>query len=195
MPVFRRQGRGTLINVGSVLSEVGQAFVPAYCISKFGLRGLSETLRSEVADAPGIDVCTLLPYTVDTPHFQEGGTVIGRRAFALPPIQSPERVARAIVDLAMRPRRERYVPRYLPAGLAVHWLLPRTSERLLRHAIDTFHLRGRESRTDGNLFAPQLTPATTRGWRRPLVTTPAFVRWAIRDLGRMGRDWWRGRGL
>lgn len=47
MPVFRTQRHGTLINVGSVLSEVGQAFVPAYAISKFGLRGLSEALRSD----------------------------------------------------------------------------------------------------------------------------------------------------
>src|SRR5688572_30839801 len=29
-PIFRRQGRGTLINVGSVLSDVGNPFVPSY---------------------------------------------------------------------------------------------------------------------------------------------------------------------
>jgi hypothetical protein len=41
IPVFRQQRTGTLINVGSVLSQVGQAFVPSYVISKFGLQGLT----------------------------------------------------------------------------------------------------------------------------------------------------------
>src|SRR5690606_38778192 len=70
LPVFRAQGSGVMVNVGSVLSQVGQPFVPSYTISKFGLRGLSEVLRVELADEPAIQVCTLLPYAVDTPHFQ-----------------------------------------------------------------------------------------------------------------------------
>src|SRR5690606_18472927 len=40
LPILRRQGRGTLINVGSILSKVGQPYVPSYVVSKFGLRGL-----------------------------------------------------------------------------------------------------------------------------------------------------------
>ena len=195
MPVFRRQGHGILINVGSVLSQVGQAFVPAYAISKFGLRGLSEALRSDVADAPRIHVCTVLPYAVDTPHFEEGGNVVGRRPYAMPPVQPPERVARAIVQVAVKPRRERYVPRYVPAGLAMHWLWPRTTERLLRHALLTFHMIGRQPVTNGSLFVARQNRGTIRGSRRPIVGRVKFVGWLAQDLGRMGRAWWRGRGL
>jgi short-subunit dehydrogenase len=194
MPVFRRQGHGVMINVGSVLSQVGQAFVPAYAISKFGLRGLSEALRSDIADAPGIHVCTVLPYAVDTPHFEEGGNVVGRRPYALPPVQPPERVARAIVQVAAKPRRERYVPRYMPAGLALHWLSPRIAERLLRHALQRFHLSGHQPSTDGGLFVASGRPGSIRGSRRPLVGRVAFAAWALQDLGKMGRTWWRGRG-
>jgi NAD(P)-dependent dehydrogenase (short-subunit alcohol dehydrogenase family) len=113
IPVFRRQGRGTLINVGSLLSQIGQAFVPSYVISKFGLQGLTETLRTEFADDEEIHVCTVLPYATDTPHFQDAGNQIGRRAHAMPFVQDPERVAAAIVDVVARPRRQRYVPRYV----------------------------------------------------------------------------------
>jgi NAD(P)-dependent dehydrogenase (short-subunit alcohol dehydrogenase family) len=193
MPVFRQQGHGTLINVGSVLSQVGQAFVPAYAISKFGLRGLSEALRSDVADAPRIHVCTVLPYAVDTPHFEEAANVIGRRTYALQPVQTPERVARAIVEVAAKPRRERYVPRYVPLGLAMHWLWPRPMERLLRHALRTFHLVGVQPPTHGNLFAPSDKPATTHGSRRPVVSRVAFAAWVVLELGRMGHGWLRGR--
>ncbi|HEY6726238.1 MAG TPA: SDR family NAD(P)-dependent oxidoreductase [Polyangiaceae bacterium] len=54
LPSFRRQRQGTLINVGSVLSKIGQPFVPSYVISKFGLHGLTETLRAAVADLPEV---------------------------------------------------------------------------------------------------------------------------------------------
>jgi hypothetical protein len=54
---------------------------------------------------------TLLPYAVDTPHFQVGANFVGRKPHAMPPVRSPEDVGRALVDLAQRPRRELHVPR------------------------------------------------------------------------------------
>ena len=51
-----------------------------YLISKFGLQGLSAAVRAECADIRPIHICTVMPYAVDTPHFQEGGNAIGRRA-------------------------------------------------------------------------------------------------------------------
>ncbi|HKU43729.1 MAG TPA: SDR family NAD(P)-dependent oxidoreductase, partial [Polyangiales bacterium] len=70
IPVFRRQRRGVLINVGSILSKIGQPFVPSYTISKFGLHGLTEVLRTEFADDPDIHICGFYPYAVDTQHFE-----------------------------------------------------------------------------------------------------------------------------
>lgn len=55
-----------------MLSLGGQAFAPSYAISKFGLRGLSEALRADVADVRDIQVCTVRPYAVDTPDFEAG---------------------------------------------------------------------------------------------------------------------------
>lgn len=192
MPVFYRQRHGVLINVGSVLSHVGQAFVPAYGISKFGLRGLSEALRSDAADYPRIHVCTVIPYAVNTPHFEEGGNVIGRQPHAMPPVQRPEQVAKAIVRMAVRPRRERYVPQYIRPALAFHWLWPRTTERLLRHALQAFHFAGPQPLSDGGLFEPTRRDARMIGERPPLIGRLAFLGWALKDLGKMGLAWWRG---
>jgi hypothetical protein len=193
IPVFRRQGSGTLINIGSVLSQVGQSFVPSYVISKFGLQGLSEALRTEFADDEQIQICTVLPYAVDTPHFQDGGNQIGRRAHALPPIQEPERVAAAIVDVAARPRRQRYVPRYAAMGVALHWLAPQVTERLLHHALQTFHLVSTETATHGNLFAPSAARGAIHGSRRPVIGRWAFGIWVAIDVLRIGRGWLRHR--
>ena len=58
LPVLRRQGYGVMINVGSILSRVGQPFVPSYVISKFAIRGLTEALR---ADSPNCPTFTCAP--------------------------------------------------------------------------------------------------------------------------------------
>jgi NAD(P)-dependent dehydrogenase (short-subunit alcohol dehydrogenase family) len=192
LPVFRRQGVGTFINIGSVLSQVGQTFVPAYVISKFGLRGLSEAVRADVADTPGIQVATVLPYAVDTPHFQDAANATGKQARAMQPVQEPERVARAIVDVARRPRRERFVPRYVVAGLALHWLWPDATERLLRRALSAFHLVGRQPVTEGNLFSPAGTAGSIHGERRPVIGRTLFALWVASELASMTAQWVSG---
>jgi NAD(P)-dependent dehydrogenase (short-subunit alcohol dehydrogenase family) len=178
LPVFRRQQRGVLINIGSVLSEIGQAFVPSYAISKHGVHGLSEALRVAIADQPDIHVCTVFPYAIDTPHFEAAANRIGRAPRALPPMLSPERVAQAVARLAERPRRKRYVPRIATLGLALHAILPRTFERLLLDVLRTWHLSDQPERiSTGNLFAPRPDGATTHGRRPPLIGTAGLLAW------------------
>jgi NAD(P)-dependent dehydrogenase (short-subunit alcohol dehydrogenase family) len=189
LPVFRQQRAGTLINVGSVLSQLGQPFVPTYVVSKFGLRGLSEAVRADVADIPGIQVSTVLPYAVDTPHFQDAANVTGKRAHAMQPVQEPEAVARAIVDVAARPRRQRYVPRYIVAGVALHWLWPDATERVLQHALRSFHLVGRQAPTEGNLFSPVAAEGTVHGVRRPVIGRTLFAFWIAGAIATLSGRW------
>jgi short-subunit dehydrogenase len=186
IPVFRRQNAGTLINVGSVLSEVGQPFVPSYVISKFGLHGLSEAVRTEFAETPAVAVCTVLPYATDTPHFEDGANFTGRQARAMPPAQSPEVVAAAILDLAARPRRQRYVPRYMALGVLLHWMWPEFTERVLRRALQRFHLVGRQAATRGNLSEPVPRRGSVRGSRPPLIGVAGLAVWVAADLLRQG---------
>jgi NAD(P)-dependent dehydrogenase (short-subunit alcohol dehydrogenase family) len=194
LPVFKRQKSGVLINVGSVLSEIGQAFVPSYVISKFALRGVTEAVRVEIADEPDIHACSFLPYTIDTQHFQSGGNAVGREAYALPPVQSPEKVARAIVALAQRPKRQTYVPTFARLGLAVHALFPRTTERLLLHALRKWHFSPDVERSNtGNLYSPAREKGRIHGVRAPRIGTAAFLAWVARDLLRMELDVLRSR--
>ncbi|HYO98236.1 MAG TPA: SDR family NAD(P)-dependent oxidoreductase [Polyangiaceae bacterium] len=186
IPVFRRQRRGVLINVGSILSKIGQAFVPSYVVSKFGVRGLSEALRVELADYPEVHVCTLFPYAVDTQHFQAGANQVGRQALPMQPVQSPERVASALVSLAERPRRERHVPRYAVLGLLWHALTPRTVEQLLLAALRRWHFAEQLERpTVGSLYAPREQRGSVHGSRRPRVSVARFALWASRQLIRI----------
>lgn len=108
LPIFRRQHHGILINIGSVLGENGQTIAPAHVVSTFGLHGLSEALRIEVADEPDIHISTVFPYALDI-----------------------EMVGREVARLVDRPRRMRFVPRRSRLALALHALAPRTTERLV----------------------------------------------------------------
>lgn len=180
LPVFRQQGHGVLINVGSILSKVGQPLVPAYVISKFAVRGLSEALRAELANQPHIQVCTLLPYAIDTPHFQEGANMVGLKAYAMPPVQSPEKVARALADLAERPRRELHVPRMAVLGLALHTLFPQTIERVIFDVVQRWHVGGSQ-RVDaaGNLWQPSSKQLGAHGDRPPQIGMVGLVGWLM----------------
>ena len=208
LPVLKRQRFGVLINVGSILSKIGQPFVPSYVISKFALRGLSEVLRTELADEPDVHVCTILPYAIDTPHFESGANRIGLPARAMAPVQTPEKVAAAIIDLAKHPRREVHVPRVAALGLAVHWLWPRATEVLLLRTLRKWHFAPVPvARGDGNLYEPKVDDPSqgseqgrVHGHRPPRIKAPGLALWvagellrspvqhALRRLRRL-RDW------
>jgi NAD(P)-dependent dehydrogenase (short-subunit alcohol dehydrogenase family) len=179
LPIFKRQHAGVLINVSSVLGKVGQPYVPSYVISKFAIQGLAETLRTAVADQPDIHVCTLLPYSIDTPHFEHGANRVGLDARALPPVQAPEEVARAMLSLAEHPRRELYVPRSARLGVALHGMFPTIGDRILLEVTREWHFGYRsQPSTTGNLFSPaEKNAEQVRGHRPALATFPRILLW------------------
>jgi short-subunit dehydrogenase len=61
LPHFVERGRGVLINNLSFGAWVPAPFAAAYSASKFGLRGLTEALRAELAFAPISTSATSIP--------------------------------------------------------------------------------------------------------------------------------------
>lgn len=49
LPALHRQARAQVVNVGSILGDIGHPGSVAYCASKFALRGFTEALRRELA--------------------------------------------------------------------------------------------------------------------------------------------------
>jgi hypothetical protein len=105
----------------------------------------------------------------------------------MPPTQSPEKVARAIVRLTARPRHQVYVPRIAALGVALHSLVPRTTERLLFRAVSRWHFDDqRQSPTKGNLDEPTKPgKGETHGQREAALGTPRFAAWAFVELSKM----------
>jgi len=57
---------GRIVNIGSVGGRTANPFMAPYCASKFGLEGLSESLRRELLPF-GVDVVVIAPGAVATP--------------------------------------------------------------------------------------------------------------------------------
>lgn len=168
LPVFRRQGHGVLVNVGSLYGRTSAPYVSSYVAAKFGLGGFSDVLRHELQGEPRIHVCTVLPGSVDTPIYRHAANYIGQEIRPLPPVVSPERVATAIVRTVDRPRRHVVVGRAHQAGSWAHGLVPSVYDRVVVPLIHAGVLRGTPVDVhDGNLFSPDpSTNAVDDGWRR-----------------------------
>lgn len=163
---FREQGSGRLINVASMVSHAGQPFTSAYVTSKWGIRGLSECLRMELADAPGITVSTVLPASIDTPLFQLGANYVGRPAKAMTPVYPPEQVAAGIVHLARYPMRELFVGNAGRMMALLRTLIPPLGEKMMERKVKSDHFSDALpiEPGPGNLFHSQGDGAVRGGW-------------------------------
>ncbi|WP_375433967.1 SDR family oxidoreductase [uncultured Hymenobacter sp.] len=171
LPIFRRQGRGLLINVISLGAWLPEPYTVAYSASKYGLRGLMDTLRTELSTEPHIHVCDVHPAYIDTPGFQHGANYTGRVIKPAPPVFPAQKVADAVVKLVDHPRPSTMVGWTAPALRLLYNLAPAATRwggmRLLQRYLQQAE---RAPISDGSLFTP--TPARhgtdiSGGWRRP----------------------------
>jgi len=163
---FRRSNSGLLINVSSQLAFGGSAYSSAYAISKYGMRALSDTLRQELLDT-GIRVCTVYPASTDTPFFQHAANYTGREIKPLGSVSQARDVARAIVQLARKPKPDTLVGRSGYVVEPLHWIAPRAHARLLRKKTERDHFQDKAAGPrQGNLFEPSGFASEKGGWKR-----------------------------
>ena len=65
IPVMKKQGKGIILNISSGLGVAGEGKFSAYCASKFGVIGLTQSLADEMAGT-GIRIYAILPGAVNT---------------------------------------------------------------------------------------------------------------------------------
>lgn len=134
VPIMRRQGRGLIINVSSVLAAQPLPYLGGYAGAKAALERMSEALRMELQGS-GIGVTVVRPGTTQTQFNQRrlgGGSEQRRLA---PRGVPPEAVARCIVRAARREPRLAYVRHADRLALLAAALVPAVVERALARAI------------------------------------------------------------
>ena len=140
---------GRIVNIGSVGGRNANPFMAPYCTSKFGLEGLSESLRRELLPF-GVDVVVVAPGAVATPIWDKAdeidaaayaGTIYAGpmdrlRAFMLSLGKSglpPERIGEAVHTALTTARpKVRYTVTPQPGQFLISQLLPkRTLDRII----------------------------------------------------------------
>ena len=107
IPHLRRAGGGTIVNVGSALSDRAIPLQSAYVASKHGVAGFSEALRLEMAEeGSGIGVVLIMPSSMNTPLFRFARSKLGVQPMPVPPVYDPQVTAEAIVYAAEHGGRE-----------------------------------------------------------------------------------------
>jgi NADP-dependent 3-hydroxy acid dehydrogenase YdfG len=162
---FQAQGHGVVINTCSVAGVMPFPYFTAYTTAKFGVLGFGLAVRQELRGT-SIEVCTVLPSSIDTPIFQNAGNYLGQTLKAMTPTYRPEEAARVIVGVAERPRRVAVVGGF---GQLINWLyplMPTLFERLTAPLLRSQHMHHAPlAPTSGNLFrASSEQPTMSGGW-------------------------------
>ncbi|WP_126650751.1 SDR family oxidoreductase [Chryseobacterium aureum] len=108
LPVFKKQKRGVLLNNISIGGLMPAPYGTAYTASKFGIRGMVETLQGEVSDFPDIHICALYPGFQKSSGIEHAANYSGIKLSTPPPSFNPRKLADAIVRTAKNPTEASY---------------------------------------------------------------------------------------
>jgi short-subunit dehydrogenase len=172
LPIFKRQGKGTLINNASMVARIPEPYFSAYVASKHAVLGLGGSLRQELflEGMKDVHVCTVMPSAIDTPFFQHSANYTGRAMKVPPPVYPASMVAEAMVSCAEKPRREFFVGK---SGRMFNFqkrLSAKLAEPAMAKMVDATHFyRDRPApAADGSLFsAMDAGTSVSGGWTSP----------------------------
>jgi short-subunit dehydrogenase len=161
------KGRGgTIVNVGSALSDRAVPLQAAYVASKHGIAGFSEALRLELLhEDAGIDVVVIMPSSINTPLFTWARSKLGVQPMPIPPVYQPEAVAEAICHAAEHGGREIVVGGWGKLLTIAQWLSPSLLDRYMLQngrAVKQQETDRPDDRRD-NLFEGSTGPGSTTG--------------------------------
>jgi short-subunit dehydrogenase len=133
LPHMIQRKSGHIINMGSMGGLVASPTYTVYSASKFGVRGFTEALRREVG-VYDVHVSGIYPGAVNTEFKQHAG--IDRKTGRSTPESlrlEPEDVARGVLSLVRRPRRELIIPWQMRLTVWMNILFPGIVDRIIEN--------------------------------------------------------------
>ncbi|WP_276876331.1 SDR family oxidoreductase [Chryseobacterium joostei] len=155
LPVFKKQKKGVLINNISIGGWMPAPYGTAYTASKFGIRGMVETLQGEVSDYPDIHICALYPGFQKSSGIEHAANYSGIKLSTPPPSFDPRDLANNIVKVAKNPVNSAYPDWFSIVAKNLYTFFPGTirnaSSSLMRFIIKKAnHVKD----TEGNVLKP-----------------------------------------
>jgi NAD(P)-dependent dehydrogenase (short-subunit alcohol dehydrogenase family) len=164
---MRPRNRGAIVQVGSALAYRAIPLQAAYCGAKFGLRGFTDSLRTElIHDKSQVWVTMVQLPAVDTPQFSWCRSKLGQHPQPVPPIYDPKVPAEAVYFASRNRRREIFCGGSTVAVILGNRVAPGLGDRYLGltgyRSQQNRSLPYSKDRPD-NLFSPVPAVAATRG--------------------------------
>ncbi|WP_428484335.1 SDR family oxidoreductase [Rhodopila sp.] len=164
---MKPRNRGTIVQILSAVSYRGIALQSAYSTSKYGLRGFTEAVRSElINERSAVQITMVHPPAVNTPFYSHAGSVMDKAPRPPPPVYQPELLGEAIYLAATSRRREWRV-----TGSTVGFAVGNTiAPDLLDHLVGLVGVAAQKttraavvSARDPNTFTASTKPSGTHG--------------------------------
>jgi NAD(P)-dependent dehydrogenase (short-subunit alcohol dehydrogenase family) len=106
---MRERDHGTIVQVGSALSQRSIPLQSAYCGAKHAINGFTSSLRCELLhEGSNVQVTVVQMPAVNTPQFSWVKSKLPDKPQPVPPIYQPEVAARGIAYAADHPARREY---------------------------------------------------------------------------------------
>ena len=158
--LFIEQGTGSIINLGSIDSEVPLAYQGSYAASTAGVRSLGQSLNQELrlAGYEDISVTTIEPWAVDSPWWGHAANYSGGTPrMAL--MDGPEKVVNSIIWSALHRPQEVPVGWKATFSYIFHHLMPHFSERFTADVAYKYQIKDAPYAPDtsGSIYEPMAT--------------------------------------
>ena len=184
MSALRRmtsRDRGTVVQVGSALAYRAIPLQSAYCGAKFGIRGFTDSVRTELLhDRSKVWITMVQLPAVNTPQFNWCRTRLPDHPQPVPPIYQPEVPAEAVYWAAHHRRRELDVGGSAVKAIFGNKLSPRFADWYLARTgytsqqIQDMPVNGRPD----NLYEPVPDEAATHGMFDSQAHDRSYQLWA-----------------
>lgn len=161
-----RERGGAIINVASALADRAIPLQGNYCATKHALKAFTDSLRMELEDeGVPISISLLKPGSIDTPLFEKSKTFLGVEPQPIPPVYTPDVVARAILSAAEEPVRDLIVGGMGKVVSLGEKLSPRLTDKYMERSTFESQKTGRRALADrpSNLYEPLPDDGGERG--------------------------------
>jgi short-subunit dehydrogenase len=180
-----RERGGTIINIGSIVSDQAIPLQGIYSASKHAVRGYTDALRMELEhDKLPITVSLVKPAAIDTPFIEHARNYMEAAPSFPPPVYAPEVVARTILKCAERRVRDITVGGGGRMMALMGSVAPRMTDKYMENAMFSQQQdpEGR-NRTMDSLYRPRRDGRRTGPYDGHVMQSSAYTRAKMSNVG------------
>ncbi|WP_216829541.1 SDR family NAD(P)-dependent oxidoreductase [Alkalihalobacterium elongatum] len=129
LPSLLEKNGAHIINIGSQAGKIATPKSSVYSATKHAVRGFTNALRMELHDT-NIHVTLINPGPIRTAFFDQADKSGTYKKNIEKLMLSPEAVAKRIVELIIKPKRELNLPWWMDVGSSLYQVFPRLVEKI-----------------------------------------------------------------